>query len=143
MKGILRFILSLTLGCIVAVATASAAVMAARELWPEYAAAEPHKHYTLTMLFVRLAVGALGTAVAACATTIVAGDKGRAAWWLGALFFLLSLPDHVYPGYALNDYPVWYHVTYLLYLVPVAVLSARLFRSLIPGEADVSKAEIA
>lgn len=103
--------------------------MAARAFWPEYAAAEPHKHYTLTMLLARLAVAALCAAVAACGTTAVAGDNGRAAWWLGGLFVVVSLPNHLYPGYVWNDYPAWYHLVYLSYLVPVAGLSARLFRS--------------
>ena len=85
------------------------------------------------MLFVRLAVGAL-SAAAACGTTGVAGDKGRAAWWLGALFLVVSLPDHLYPGSAWNDYPVWYHLVYLFSLVRVTGLAARLFRNLIPSE---------
>ncbi|WP_263411088.1 hypothetical protein [Terriglobus tenax] len=135
MKSILRTTLSLIVGCAGAVAVAAVAVLTARALWPEYAAAEPQKHYTLGMLFVRLAVGALGAAMAACVTTAVAGDNGRAAWWLGGLFFALSVPDHIYPGYAWNDYPVWYHVTYLSYLVPITGLTAQLFRRLIPCKA--------
>ena len=143
MKGVLRFILSLTLGCVMAVASAGAGGVAARALWPEYAAAEPHKHYTLTMLFARLAVGALSAAVAACGATAVAGDKGRAGWWLGGLFVVISLPGHLYPGYVWNDYPVWYHLVYLSYLVPVTGLTARLFRNLIPCEPDLGLKEIA
>jgi hypothetical protein len=137
MKGVLRFILSLALGSVIAVAIAGAGLMAARALWPEYAIAEPHKHYTLAMLFARLAVGALSAAGAACGATAVAGDKGRAAWWLGGLFVVISLPGHLYPGYVWNDYPVWYHLVYLSYLVPVAGLAARLFRNLIPCERDL------
>ena len=134
MKDGTRLVLSLTLGCSIAVAIATVGVLAARALWPEYAAAEPHKHYTLAMLLARLAVGALSVAGAACAATVAAGDKGRAAWWLGALFLAVSVPDHLYPGYVWNDYPVWYHLVYLAYLVPVAGWTAHLFRVLIPQD---------
>jgi hypothetical protein len=143
MMGVLRFILGLTLGSVLAVAIAGTGVLAARALWTGYAAAEPHKHYTLTMLFARLAVGALSAAVAACGATAVAGDKGRAAWWLGGLFVVMSIPNHLYPGYVWNDYPVWYHLVYLSYLVPVTGLTAHLFRKLIPCESDPGLTEIA
>lgn len=131
MRGVLRFLFGLTVGCATAVAVAGAGVLTARMLWPEYAAAEPHKQYTLTMLVVRLAVGALSAAVSACSATAVARDKGQTAWWLGALFVAISLPGHLYPGYIWNDYPAWYHLVYLSYLVPVTgcmgLLSRRLF----------------
>ena len=106
MKSVLRFVASLVAGCVIAIAIAAAGTAVARTLWPAYAAAEPDKHYTLEMLLSRLAVGALCTAGAACVTMIVARDKGRAAWWLGALFVVISLPYHLYPGYVWNDYPV-------------------------------------
>ena len=106
MKKRASFLVSLVVGCLVAIAIAYAGVVVARALWPEYAAAEPQKDYTLTMLLSRLAVGALCTAGAGCVATIIAGDSGRAAWWLGALFLILSIPSHLYPGYVWNDYPV-------------------------------------
>ncbi len=130
MKRVSRFIMSLALGCGIAVAIATAGVLLARSLWPQYAAAEPHKHYTLIMLIARLAVGALSVAAAACGATAFAGDRERTAWWLGGLFLVLSIPNHLYSGYVWNDYPIWYHFVYLSYLVPVAGLTPRLFPSL-------------
>jgi len=131
MKSELRFIVSLVAGCFTAVAIALAGVTVARALWPAYANAEPHKTYTLAMLCSRLAVGALCTAGAACVTTIVAQDNGRAAWWLGVLFFVISFPYHLYPGYSWSNYPVWYHVFYLSSLVPVTGLTAQIFQTAI------------
>lgn len=127
MKSTLRLTAGLVVGCMTAVAIASAGFALLRALWPEYAAAEPTKAYSLAMLFSRLTVGVLCTAGAACVTTIVAGDNGKAAWWLGTLFLVLSLPSHLY--YVWADYPVWYHFVYLFYLVPVAGLTARIFRA--------------
>jgi hypothetical protein len=123
MKARLHFVASLLIGCIVAIAIARTGVVLARALWPAYAAAEPHKDYTLAMLASRLAVGAVSTAGAAWVATIIARDNGRAAWWLGGLFLALSLPDHLYLVW--NDYPVWYHFVFLAYLVPVAGLTGR------------------
>jgi hypothetical protein len=127
MKSVLRVIASLVVGCGAAVAIAAAGFAVLRAVWPEYAAAEPHKEYTLAMLFSRLTIGGLCTGGAAAVTTIVAGDNGRTAWWLGGLFVVVSLPSHLY--YVWNDYPVWYHFLYLAYLVPIAGFSGRLWRA--------------
>jgi hypothetical protein len=102
------------------------AVLLARRVWPEYAAAEPTKAYSLVMLISRLSAGALCTACAAVVTTMVARDRGQAAWWLGVLFLAVSLPSHLFQVWA--DYPAWYHVVYLSYLVPIAGLIGRVAR---------------
>lgn len=62
MKTTLRFVVALVAGCVTAVAIAVGATLVTRILWPEYAAAEPMKAYSLSMLFARLAVGVLSTA---------------------------------------------------------------------------------
>jgi hypothetical protein len=118
MMPTLRRCTSLVAGCLTAVALAITATLLARTVWPAYASAEPTKAYSLSMLVVRLSVGALCTAGAAWVTTLVARDTGTAAWWLGAFFLALSLPDHLVRVWA--DYPPWYHVVYLAYLVPIA-----------------------
>jgi hypothetical protein len=127
----LRLIAGLVLGCVIAVIIARVGFSALRTAWPGYAAAEPEKAYTLGMLLARLAIAAILTAGAACAATLVAGDDGRSAWWLGGLFVLISLPPHLY--YVWDDYPAWYHFVYLLSLVPVAGLSGRLLRAASPA----------
>ena len=58
MKNTHRLIAGLVVGCVSAVAIASAGFSVLRALWPEYAAAEPEKAYTLAMLFSRLSIGA-------------------------------------------------------------------------------------
>ncbi|MES2058192.1 MAG: hypothetical protein V4564_19810 [Pseudomonadota bacterium] len=123
MKITLRLCVGLVAGCITAVALALAATFVARTLWPDYAAAEPEKAYSVAMLLSRLAAGAFCTAGAACVTTIIAGDNGKAASWLGGVFLAVSLPIHLCRVWA--DYPVWYHLLYLSYLVPVAGLTGR------------------
>lgn len=110
-------------GTLTAVAIALAATVVARSVWPAYAAAEPSKAYSIAMLVTRLLVGAICTVSAATVASIVVKDDGRVACGLGALFLLLSLPEHLWRVWA--EYPAWYHILYLSYLVPIAALTGR------------------
>lgn len=104
-------------------AIAGIATLLARRLWPGYAVAEPDKAYDIAMLAGRLAVGALSVTGGAGAATAVARDDGQAALWLGVLALAVSLPIHLVSVWA--DYPAWYHMLYLGYLVPIAGLVGR------------------
>ncbi len=132
MSPTLRIAASLVIGCVVVIALARLGVVLARLSWPDNVIAERHKTYTLAMLIARLAVGALSVAAAACATTFVARDQGRAAWWLGTIFLLISLPNHLY--FVWRGYPCRYHAVYLAYLVPIAGLSGRVVRRQIDAQ---------
>jgi hypothetical protein len=131
MKSTWRLMGGLVIGCVVALAIAKGGFSVLRALWPDYAAAEPEKAYTLAMLFARLGIGAVCAAGAACVTTMIAADGGKAAWWLGGLFVVISLPSHLY--YVWTDYPAWYHFVYLAYLVPIAGLTGRIVRGSVEG----------
>jgi hypothetical protein len=134
MQRPVRLVLSVVAGGLTAVAMAIAATMLTRSLWPAYVAAEPTKAYSLAMLIARLAVGACCAAGAAAVTTMVARDRRQVAWWLGACFLLVSLPDHLV--YVWADYPAWYHIVYLAYLVPVAGLVGRCMSSYVEGRKE-------
>ncbi len=95
-----------------------------RATWPGYAAADPEKAYTLTMLFVRLLIFSSMIAATSGVATLVAGDR-RIAWIAGGLILALSIPPHLYPGYVWDDYPAWYHIVYLLSILPCAVFAGR------------------
>jgi hypothetical protein len=103
-------------GSVAAVGIGVAAVLLARQLWPAYAAAEPTKAYSLAMLITRLLAGALCTACGSFVATRLANDDVVIGWWLGG-------PDHLWLVWA--DYPAWYHLVYLSYLMPVAGLVGR------------------
>ncbi|MFY7922397.1 MAG: hypothetical protein ACOVSI_08280 [Gemmatimonas sp.] len=118
-----RRIVGIVVGGSVGVALAIAVTFLVRRLWPAYVLAEPTKAYTLPMLLARLTVGACCMASAAWVATRVARDTGTAAWWLGGLVLAISTWEHLARVWA--DYPWWYHLGYLLYLVPVAVVSGR------------------
>ncbi len=126
--GMVRFIVSIIAGCFTAIVIAVLLTVVARIGWPAYAAAEPHKTYTLVMLMARLVAGVLSTAGASAVATIIARDRGPAAWALGVVFFAIAFPAHAWPGTIWNDYPAWYHVVFLGYLIPVAGLTGWALR---------------
>ena len=111
-----------------------------RASWPDYGLADPEKAYTLTMLLVRLLIFSLMIAATSCVATLVAGGK-RFPWITGGLILALSIPPHLYPGYVWDDYPVWYHIVYLLSILPIAVIAGasiqRLVRTAPPLESAV------
>ena len=121
-----RIAIGVIAGGLAAVVIALAAAVIARRLWPAYAAAEPTRAYTLAMLCARLTAGAIITACSAGVATRAANNDERAAWWLGVLALSISLPHHVFDVWA--QYPVWYHLVYLGYLVPLAGAAGRLAR---------------
>jgi hypothetical protein len=102
------------------VATAIHRLMCA--LWPAYAVATPLLNFSLPMKIARLSLGAGCTLIAAAAAR-----RLSAAPWLpavlGCALLALFLPGH----YRLwNRFPVWYHLTFLCSLIPLALLGARL-----------------
>lgn len=127
----LRMVAGLIVGFVCAAGIAKLAFTALQSIWPEYAAAAPQKAFTLPMLWSRLCVAAFLTVASGAAAVLVAGDR-RAAWALGSLFVLVSLPSHLY--YVWTDYPAWYHATYLASLVPLAWFGGKL----VPGRTSQS-----
>ncbi|MEQ1865757.1 MAG: hypothetical protein ABL996_14045 [Micropepsaceae bacterium] len=123
----IRLILGVLGGCAAVVLVAVVMFALLRAAWPAYAAAEPLKAYSLDMLLARLAVGVMSGLSAGGVATLVAGDRGRAALLVGAVFLSISLRPHLVTGW--SDYPVWYHVVYLSYIIPVAYLGGYLTRS--------------
>jgi len=106
-----------------------------RAWWPHYHEAETAFSFTLGMKLARVAVG---TAASLCSGYVAAwitnGDR-RAAMYLGILLLALFIPNH----YLLWDkFPIWYHLTFLISLLPLTLLGAMLklpagrVRSVIP-----------
>jgi hypothetical protein len=88
-----------------------------------YTAAEHTLQFTLGMKWARLAM-AIVTSIAAGAVT---GWISRPSRWesllVGSVVFLMFLPAHI----ALwNRFPVWYHLTFLLTIIPAVLAGALL-----------------
>jgi hypothetical protein len=88
-----------------------------------YVAAEPAMTFTLTMLWARLALAALASLSAGCVLARLAPDGSRLPMIFGALVLAMFLPVH----YNLwNKFPVWYHLLFLLTIVPLVMAGARI-----------------
>jgi hypothetical protein len=89
---------------------------------PGYAVAEPIMAFSLTMQWARLALGALASLSAGFVVARVAPTSKHLPAILGALVLVVFLPVH----YSLwNKFPIWYHLVFLLTIVPLVVLGAR------------------
>lgn len=94
-----------------------------RVLWPAYAAVEPSLAFTLGMMIARL----LLAAIAALAGGYIAGLVSNGNQWpalaAGAFLLVLFIPVHK----ALwARFPVWYHLTFLLTIMPLMLLGTNL-----------------
>lgn len=90
--------------------------------WPAYAAATPLLSFTLPMMVFRLALSTVCTLIAGAAVQRLTPSP-----WLpsavGCALIILFAPEH----YRIwSRLPVWYHLTFLASLVPLAVLGAHL-----------------
>jgi uncharacterized protein (DUF983 family) len=73
------------------------------------------------MKLARLSIGAL-TTLAAGAVSAFIGRSSRTAVITGSLLLLVFVPEHISLW---NKFPVWYHLTFLTSLVPLAVVGGR------------------
>jgi len=114
-------ILGVVVGLMVWFAGAVVAGVLLRSLWPEYVAASGDMSFTLPMKLTRLSIGAL-TTFAAGAVTAFIGRSGWMAAVTGALLLLIFIPEHI----SLWDkFPIWYHLTFLTSLPPLAIVGGR------------------
>ena len=123
MPGWLRIALAVVAGIVVWFALATAANVALRLLVDGYAAAEPAMRFTLGMLIARLVVGAIATVAAGAAAAWIAGRVQPTALALGVALVMLFVAGHIRLW---DAFPVWYHAVFLLSLVPLAWVGARL-----------------
>ncbi|HEX3431895.1 MAG TPA: hypothetical protein VHT03_13525 [Rhizomicrobium sp.] len=94
-----------------------------RLAWPDYAAVVPTMAFTLPMMFARLSEAAITTFAAGAINRLIARTPLWPATVQGVIILLVFLPEH----YKLwHNFPVWYHLTFLGFLVPLTVLGAAL-----------------
>ena len=104
-----------------------------RETWPAYASVADAMTFTLPMMIARLTVGALATLAMGLATSVVSRRSLVATLAAGALLLLVFIPEHIRLW---DTFPVWYHLTFLLSLVPLAYVGGMTFRRGTHGELD-------
>jgi hypothetical protein len=91
-----------------------------------YAAAEPGFSFSLGMLVARLLIAAASSLAAGAVAAWIARTDARAPWITGTILLVAFLPEHVKLW---HSFPLWYHLTFLVTLVPLVALGARLARA--------------
>lgn len=128
---ILRILAAVLVGFVVSRIVLDGGSVLLRAGWPAYAVAEPDRAYSLAMLLVRLVLFSTMIGAVSVTGTLVARDE-RFSWLGGALILAISIPPHLYPGYVWEFYPAWYHIVYLLSIIPIALIAGRLAGRHIP-----------
>jgi hypothetical protein len=124
----LRNFVAAVAGLAVWLAIAFIAGIVIRATWPEYVSVADAMAFTLPMMLVRLAIGVFATVamgfIAACIT-----QSTLARLVPGVVLLVLFIPEHVTIW---DRFPVWYHLWFLLTLVPLTYLGNLIARSYRP-----------
>ena len=114
-----RGILGVVAGLLTFVAVVAVAGIIMRGAWPEYARVADAMTFTLPMMIARLAIGALATIGAGLVTAAIANPSTLVRLAPGLLLLVAFIPQHIMLW---EKFPVWYHLTFLLSLVPLTYL---------------------
>jgi hypothetical protein len=119
-----------TVGSIVAGLVAWAVVVTLlnfglRSAIPGYHAAEATLQFTLAMKIGRLSEAALTSLAAGWVAGFIAPSKKWAPWVVGLIILAVFLPEHVKLW---TRFPLWYHLSFLVPLVPLVGLGGFLAR---------------
>ena len=118
-----RFILACLAGLLTWILVVSVIDRVLRLSLPNYTAAEHTLQFTLGMKWARLLM-AIVTSVMAGAVTGWISRSGRwAPSIVGGVVFAMFLPVHIAIW---SKFPVWYHLTFLLTIVPAVLVGALL-----------------
>jgi hypothetical protein len=90
---------------------------------PGYHAAEATLQFTMAMKAGRLIEAAVASIAAGALIGWLAPSAKWAPWIVGGVILAMFLPVHVQLW---NAFPVWYHLSFLVPLVPLVVLGSRL-----------------
>ena len=109
--------------------------LALRASWPHYHEAETSFNFTFAMKLARLVLGAAACLGAGFIATWIGKGRMRAATLTGIVLLCLFIPGH----YRIWDkFPVWYHLTFLVSLLPVTLFGAILKARDLPKSASPS-----
>ena len=91
-----------------------------RRSWPAYASVADAMTFTLPMMIARLSIGALATLAAGLVTALIVPQSTPARLMPGVLLLVAFIPQHIMLW---DKFPVWYHLTFLLSLVPLTYVA--------------------
>ena len=121
-SGIGKALLAVVAGLVVWIAVVTVTGLIMRSSWPAYARVADAMTFTLPMMLARLSIGALATLAAGWVTAAIAPQPMLVRLMPGLILLAAFIPQHI----ALwNIFPVWYHLTFLLSLVPLTYLGGH------------------
>ena len=120
------FFFGILAGLIAYIVTGSLGLYLLKISWADYAISSKDKSYTFEMLLARLFVGIFASMVAGITTIKISNDNGKSAWLVGVITFCGATYIHFVKVW--TDYPVWYHFSYLLPIIPLIGLSPYFFK---------------
>jgi uncharacterized protein (DUF983 family) len=91
--------------------------------WPAYASVADAMTFTLPMMIARLSIGALATLAAGMVTAVIVPQATITRLVPGVLLLIAFIPQHITLW---EKFPVWYHFTFLLSLVPLTYVGGAL-----------------
>jgi hypothetical protein len=130
-----RAVLAFAAGLVVWVVAISVLNRGLRMFVPGYAAAEPTFSFTLGMLSLRLAIAAVTSLLAGAVAAWIAPARPAVPVLVGAILLVAFIPVHVQLW---RLFPFWYHLVFLITLVPLVVLGGWLTRARAVGGAPAS-----
>lgn len=90
---------------------------------PNYSAAEQTLQFTLAMKWARLLMAIVTSLAAGAATRWISPSSRWAPLIVGSVVFAMFVPVHIAIW---SKFPVWYHLAFLLTIIPAVLVGALL-----------------
>jgi len=120
-----RMVASIVAGLVAWVVVVTILNFGLRAAIPDYRAAEATLQFTLAMKIGRLIEAAMTSLAAGAVIGWIDPSRRWTPWLVGAIVLAAFLPVHVKLW---NSFPAWYHLSFLVPLVPLVVIGAALVR---------------
>jgi hypothetical protein len=114
-----KAIVAVVAGLVVWGAVVAIAGLIIRASWPAYVRVAEAMTFTLPMMLVRLSIGVVATLAAGWVTAAIGPRSIVARLMPGVILLVAFIPQHIMLW---NKFPVWYHLFFLLSLVPLTYL---------------------
>ena len=121
-----RATLSVIAGLVVWVIVVTAAGFVMRGAWPAYASVADAMTFTLPMMIARLAIGAVATLAMGFTVAAAARQSIVPPLLSGVLLLAAFIPEHITLW---EKFPVWYHLTFLLSLIPLSFAGGKMVQA--------------
>jgi hypothetical protein len=92
--------------------------------WPAYASVADTMTFSLRRLAARPSISAVATLAAGLVTVSIAPQSTLARLMPGVLLLVAFIPVHIMTW---NRFPVWYHLTFLVSLVPLTYIEGTIW----------------